>query len=101
MKWSCTFTVFMFVVSFGTVEAFAENEQRIIYYVGCKDNEIVSDIKESIKGVKDNLKNRNVKISRNQKDKKCGYMLINGQNKKLISTALTDYEARRCFKWVA
>jgi len=66
-----------------------EEEKKIIYFTGCENAEVVSDIENSIKGVAYYANENNILINKIAR-KKCGYMLIIGNRKKVLKSALTD-----------
>lgn len=73
--------------------AFASNDGKLIYYyIGCDNPEINSDIEVSISGIVNYAKKNNIHLIELDKPKKCGYLLVCGEKKKQIRSAVTDVD---------
>ena len=69
-----------------------KTERKIIVYTQCSSQEVSSDILYSIDKIKDQLKEKKISVMMNHKKNQCGYLLIDGTQKREITGALTDVD---------
>jgi hypothetical protein len=83
--------VILIIISIFGFYVQAANEKKIIYFTGCKNNEVVSDIEYSIQGIAYYAEKNNILIKKINR-KKCGYVLIFDAKQKILKSALTDVD---------
>jgi hypothetical protein len=66
--------------------------RRTIIYPRCASNEASADILYSINQIKEHLNNKHISVHINNERRLCGYLLINGSKRKMISSVLTDMD---------
>ena len=64
----------------------------VVYFSGCADAEIVSDILQSKKGIESFASNNDILVEINNVQTKCGYSFISNERRKDINESLTDYD---------
>lgn len=66
--------------------------KEIVVRSNCSSDEIVNDLEYSVNQIKDKLTNKQIKVTYDTISKDCGYLFVDGERKKIISTVLTDLE---------
>ena len=64
----------------------------VVYFSGCADAEIVSDILQSKKGIESFASNNDILVEINNVQTKCGHSFISNERRKDINESLTDYD---------
>jgi hypothetical protein len=69
-----------------------KTKREIIVYAQCSSQEVSSDILYSIYKIKDLLKEKKISVVMNHKKNQCGFLLIDGTQKRKITGAITDVD---------
>lgn len=64
----------------------------VYYFLGCGNNEVISDINLSIHTLKDFTQDNNINIIYIENIKTCGYLLAYGDESEYRQSALTDVD---------
>lgn len=74
------------------VQSKNNSKREIIVYSHCFSGDASSDILYSIDQIKDHLTKKHVQVKIDKQKKKCGYLFINGNKTKIITSSLTDID---------
>jgi hypothetical protein len=68
------------------------SDKIVVYFSGCADAEIESDILYSKKGIEKFASVNDIDVEVNDVQDKCGYSFMSGESRKEINGSLTDYD---------